>query len=479
MRMISGFGMYTNIGDPRQPGTFPAWNDWREGLGVFSLDGKGDYVPWLAESWDLDANAKTMTFHIRKGVKFHDGTTLNAAAVKWNFEQQKINLPDIQDVTSMDVVDDYTLKLTFSKYSALNLITITYAVPMYSPTAIENAPSEDYYLTHEAGTGPYTVVDYQAGSSLTMKRFDDYWGTKPYLDEIMEMAIMDPTVATLTMVKGDADIWSWVSLKEAVDLLDQGFKSNEYGGGESWLSWDSAHPDSVYANQKVREAIEYALDRPAIAKTVSMGHWQPLTQMAGKDSICYVNGLDPRPFNPDKAKQLLTEAGYANGFKTTLIIQNTSENVMVASLIQSYLKDVGIDVEINQVDAAAYFGMLAPGGTGWKNAMLLASAGGPPGVGYVRLILGNYFSTQPNSWQPVLAHSDAWAALYDQLATCPSFEFAADLGKKMVQQIADEAMIVPLWFNAAIAIYQPYVHSTMFLAHAPQWAPELDWMEEH
>jgi hypothetical protein len=111
--------------------------------------------------------------------------------------------------------------------------------------------------------------------------------------------------------------------------------------------------------------------------------------------------------------------------------------------------------------------------------MLLASAGGPPGVGYVRLILGNYFSTQPNSWQPVLAHSAAWAALYEQLATCPSFDFAADLGKKMVQQIADEAMIVPLWFNAAIAVYQPYVHSSMYLAHAPAWNPELDWMEKH
>jgi peptide/nickel transport system substrate-binding protein len=478
LRVISGFGIPTNIGDPRQPGTFPAWNDWREGLGIWDKEGKGIYTPWLAESWDLDANAKTMTFHIRKGVKFHDGTTLNAQAVKWNLEQQSVNLPDIQDVKSMDVIDDYTLKLTFNKYSALNLITITFAVPIFSPTAIQNSP-KDYYLTHEAGTGPFKVVDVKAGSYVKLTKFDDYWGDKPYLDGIDIIAITDPTVATLTMLKGDADLWYFLPLKEAVDLINKGLKTNEYLGGLSWLSWDSANDGSVYASQKVREAIEYALDRPAMAKTVGLGHWLPLTQLAGPETVAYVPGLNPRPFNPDKARQLLTEAGYPNGFKTTLIIQNNSENIMIASLIQSYLKDVKIDAEINQVDSAAYFGMLAPGGTGWKNAMLLAGAGHDPGVGFVRLDLGNYFSTKPNSWQPVLAHSAAWAALYDQVAICPSFEAAADLGKKMVQQLADDAAIAPLWETAAIAVYQPWVHTSQFLAKAPAWNPELDWIEKH
>lgn len=478
LRVISGFGIPTNIGDPRQPGTFPAWNDWREGLGIWDKEGKGIYTPWLAESWDLDANAKTMTFHIRKGVKFHDGTTLNAQAVKWNFQQQSVNLPDIQDVKSMDVIDDYTLKLTFDKFSALNLITITFAVPMFSPTAVEGNP-KDYSLTHEAATGPFTVVDIKPGSSMTLKKFDDYWGDKPYLDGIEMIAITDPTVATLTMLKGDADLWEWLPLKEAMDLKAKGLKTQGYLGGISWLAGDSANDGSVYANQKVREAVECALDRPAIAKTVGLGQWLPLTQWAAPQDVCYVPGLDPRPFNPDKARQLLTEAGYPNGFKTTLIIQNNSENIMIASLIQSYLKDVKIDAEINQVDSAAYFGMLAPGGTGWKNAMILAGAGHNPGVGYVRLDLGNYFSTRPNSWQPVLAHSVAWATLYDQVATCPSFEFAADLGKKMVKQLADDAAVVPLWDTAALAVYQPWVHTSMFLAQAPAWNPELDWMEKH
>jgi ABC-type transport system substrate-binding protein len=476
--VINGFGVATNLGDPRKPGTFPTWNDWREGLAQWSNDGKGNYIPWLLESWDMDASAKTMTFHIRKNVKFHDGSTLTAQDVKWNLQQQSGNLPDIQDVTSMDVLDDYTLRLNFSKFSALNLITITFAVPMFSQKAIEGAAT-DYYLTHEAATGAFKVVDYKASSYVKLAKFDDYWGTKPYLDGIQINAVSDPTVASLTMIKGDADVWCWTPLKEAMDLKAKGFNIQGYLGGISWLAMDSANPSSEYANQKVREAVELAIDRPAIAKTVGLGQWLPLTQWAAPQDTVYIPGLDPRPYNPAKAKQLLSDAGYPNGFQTTLTTLNDSESIMQGSLMQSYLGAVGIKVNIDQTDRARYNSITMPGGTGWKNGMVLMTAGHNPGVGYVRLDLGNYFSTRPNTWQTSVAKGAAWGPLYDQVATCPSFDAAAAIGKKMVQEIADEAMVVPLWDTAALAVFPSYVHTSMYQAQAPSWLPELDWMEKH
>ncbi len=150
----------------------------------------------------------------------------------------------------------------------------------------------------------------------------DYWRKGyPLLDAIEIRWIPDPVTASMMIEKKDADAWEDVNnIKNVVELEQKGLKVN-WGPGMLWalLPSNGKDPKSPYANKKVREALEYAIDRPAIAKTLGFGKYEALTQIVPSASPAYNKGYNPRPYNPEKAKQLLAEAGYPNGFDTKML----------------------------------------------------------------------------------------------------------------------------------------------------------------
>jgi peptide/nickel transport system substrate-binding protein len=167
------------------------------------------------------------------------------------------------------------------------------------------------------GTGPFKQTDFKAASYWKFARNENYWGPKPYLDGMEYIVVADTTVANLSMRSNVADMWKGgATNKDCQDLANMGFDVVQRMAGVNFLCWDSTTPGSPFANQKVREAVEYALDRPGLAKALGYGSLFPLTQFANSLDLAYNPDLKVRAYDPPKAKQLLTEAGYPKGFKT-------------------------------------------------------------------------------------------------------------------------------------------------------------------
>jgi len=444
-------------------------------------DEKGNPTPVLAESWEGDPVNKTITWHLRKGVKFHDGTDWNAEACRWNFQLSldTNSLPDGQFVKSMEVVDEYTLKMYLSEYTRL-LIQENYSWEMMiSPTAFEKAAGGDFEKGKEwarlnpVGTGPFKLAEFQRDNLIRYVRNDNYWRKDmPYLDGIELRWIPDPLTASAMMEAGEADMWHDVAaIQNIIDLENKGLKVNWGPGMFFAILPNSSDPNSIFANKKVREAIEYAIDRPAIANMLGFGKYEPLHQIAPSAWPGYVPGYDPRPYNPAKARELLTEAGYPTGFKTKLLGTDLARDALTA--LQTYLKDVGIDAEPDIADMGRYFGAVF--GTGWSDLVLAAS-----GINPSTTDLFIHFGPSPMTYRTgTIAKSPEYLALCDKaLHTYDDAEYIKVI-KEIVKQAGEDAMIIPLYRSAAVAVMQPYVHSDYFIIHGVIWTSYDDWMEEH
>jgi len=436
-------------------------------------DEKGNLIPWLAQTWEGDPAAKTVTYHLRKGVKFHDGTPFNAEAARWNLQFQKDNgrLTDGELVKSIEVVDEYTVRITCTEYTSQGILNYGWG-NFYSPTAYQKNGGKEWARFNCVGTGPFKQAEFKRDTLVRYVKNENYWRKGyPLLDAIEIRWIPDPVTASMMIEKKDADAWEDVNyVKNVVDLEQKGFKAN-WGPGMLWalLPSNGKDPKSPYANKKVREALEYAVDRPAIAKTLGFGKYEALTQIVPSASPAYNN---PRPYNPEKAKQLLAEAGYPNGFDTKLLALEFNRNEAVA--VQSYLTAVGIRVTIDLADMGRYFGSLF-GPDGWTDLAIAASGINPDATD-----LFVHFGPRPMTYRwGYIAKSPEFLALVDKALKTYDQAGMNKALQQAVKQASDDAMVIPLWRAAQASVMQSWVHTDFPKIHSVTWYSHQDWMEKH
>jgi peptide/nickel transport system substrate-binding protein len=428
----------------------------------------------LATEWKVSADLKTITLTLRKGVKFHDGTDFNAQVAKWNMTKaQEGKQEGTEAWDAIDIVDDYTLSIKLKKFQN-TLLYYLVGIPgsQISPTAVEKNGLQ-YARFNPVGTGPFKFVSWEKDVNLKYERFDGYWGQKPYLDRLEYVFISDPTTRLIAFQRGDGEILQ-PQPKDVAELKAKG--SIIIAPGPSALNTltpDSGNPDSPFANKKVREALEYAVDRVNIAKTLGYGLWEPAYQVIPKDHPTgYDPTLKPREYNPTKAKQLLAEAGFPNGFKTTFILpQNQTSEAWVAA--QTNLKEVGIDAPISYVTMASWTNSDL---VGWKNGLLNQFMGAD--VNW-RFHLVKFLSPETRrnfSMQKPAAMKD----VFDPALAEPDYAKANELTKKIIGVAYEDMTILPLWSQKSIYITQPYVHDTGFLTsgHLFHFSPEKAWMSK-
>ncbi|MBN1161647.1 MAG: ABC transporter substrate-binding protein [Dehalococcoidales bacterium] len=448
---------------------------------VAEWDEDGNMIPVLAESWETDADALTITWHLIQGVKFTDGTDWNAEALRWNFQLgiDHNTLTDGQYVESLEVVGEYALTMHLNSFSWM-MVENYGLIQVISPTAFESSGTTDEARTEWAranavGTGPFTVAEWMRDDHIKFEKNPDYWQEGlPYLDAIEIRYIPDAMVAAATMEAGDADLWMAVStVQNIIDLQDQGLKINWGPGMFVTLLPDSSNPDSPLAIKEVREAIEYGLNRPAIAEMLGQGLYEPLHQMASSTWPGYVEGYDPRPYNPEIAIGLLDQAGKSAGL--TLKVMATSAGTDAVAAIQSYLGEVGITIEPDIADLGRYFGAVF--GTGWTDLVFTASGINPSttdlfihyGPSPMTFRTGNIYKSP----EYLALCAEALDPMYTNvLEALPKI-------KEAIRQAGEDAMIVPLWRTAEACIMQTYVHSEYPKIHGIMWSPEDDWMEAH
>ncbi|MGD0915993.1 MAG: ABC transporter substrate-binding protein [Thermodesulfobacteriota bacterium] len=449
---------------------------------LVSWDGKGEFVPNLAESWNLDPKNKTITFHLRKGVKFHDGTDLNAEAIRWNMQlmldnKRFINGQALNPTKPFEVLDNYTFRFNLSQWLSPSVMLHSYAyvAQIYSPTAFKKNGKQWCY-THFVTTGPFKFVSFERDVLLKMERFDGYWRKGyPLLDGVEFIYVADPMTAAAKMQAKEADEWVGPPLKEAVDLEKTGFAFKAKNNMFNDIVPDNKTPGSVYQKKEVREAIEYALNRPAIAKGLGYGKLRPMNQMAPEGTQGYNPNYTGRPYNPDKARQLLKAAGYPNGFKTKMLVLQMPTSQDLAVAIQKYLKDVGIEVELDVADPGRFFGKMYK--DGWDGNLLLMMVPVDPEYAIGWLV---HFGPQPIVFYSSLQWPEKYSELVNKVYFSSDRASLAQATKEMIMYVNEEAMIIPVTQDIGTSyVAQPYVHTDRLDQHFMVWYAYKDWMEKH
>jgi peptide/nickel transport system substrate-binding protein len=235
---------------------------------------------------------------------------------------------------------------------------------------------------------------------------------------------------------------------------------------------DDKTPGSVWADQRVREALEYAMDRPALAEGLGYGKYIPMKMLAPEGSSGYNPDFPERVYNPDKAKQLLAEAGYPDGFKTTMLVFQGSLDLPQA--IQKYAADVGIDIEIDAADPGRFFGALYH--DGWNGGLLQWMVPVDPEFAIGWLV---HFGREPIVFYSSLQWPDKYWELVDKFYFAPDAATGRQATKDFITFASEGAYLIPLFQMISTGIVQPYVHTTYYSYHFMTYNSWEWWMEKH
>jgi peptide/nickel transport system substrate-binding protein len=448
------------------------WATWTIFEPLIQMQKDGTPKPWLATSWDWGPQNANITFHLRQGVKFHDGTDFTAEAVKVEADEV-ISTKESNSVNwdRWEVIDDHTIKLYLKKYQndfwgGLGGGNMTF----FSPTAFK-ANGKAWMLEHPIGTGPFTFLSFEKDVSLKFKKFANYWQPgKPYLDEIDMITVKETMTQRATLESGDGDVLCLQQGKFLSDMKAKGFNVPFQYGGTDLLIYDSANQDSPFANIKVRQAIEYALDKQSMVDALGYGYLVKNNQMSPPDNPSYNPNVPSRDYNVEKAKEVLTAAGYPNGFSAKMITMGSSNKGLA---VQADLKKIGIILEMEMADNAKFFDYCMKG---WKNAIL--DTGYSIGTNYASFLKGYFppvgiFDVSTKIPDSILAKIEP--ALDEQDPAK-----AKKLNDELIQMVFDDATFTPVYSNAMGYVLRPQVKGMGIFEYIDfmTWTPADTWLEK-
>jgi peptide/nickel transport system substrate-binding protein len=331
---------------------------------LIDVDGSGKYIPGLVEAWEVK-NEKTLILKLKKNVKFHDGTDFNAEAVKFlleralNPETKASFRAEIEDIQTVDVVDTYTVKIVLKNPSSAILGALAnYAGYMVSPAAIQKYGKD--IVRNPVGTGPFKFKEAVEGDHITLVRNESYHimgkdgKALPYLDELNIKIIPDDSVKLVNLKSGGLDLIDSVQTMNIPGLSankDLALATTSASRVFKMLLNVTKEPLS---KKEVRQAIAFALDREEFVKVVANGYGTVEPSVVMKPQWFYSPTVKKYGYDIQKAKALLAKAGYPNGFKVKLSFTSREPDKTIIQLIQSQLKKVGIEGEIETFDRLAF-----------------------------------------------------------------------------------------------------------------------------
>lgn len=361
----------TPVANVAQPTQVVAGNVF-DGLVTYGFDLKP--APQLAESWEVAPDGLTITFHLRKGVTWHDGKPFTASDVKWSLENvwktiHPRNKALFENVSAVETPDDHTVVLKFSKpslpiFSVLNGVGAPILPKhLYEGTDILNNP----YNNKPVGTGPFVFKEWRKGEYLVLERNPAYWDAgKPYLDKLVFRVIPDAAARAAAIEKGEVQYapFNPVPFRDVERLAALPNLKVETRGYE-WLSpvlyFDLNVENPYLKDVRVRQAIAHAVDKAALAKVVWFGYGKPAVSPIPSTLAAFHDPSVPTyPFDPKKAEALLDEAGFKRGTDgvrfalTHDFLPYGDDYRRTGEFLKQALKRVGIEVAIRAQDSGAF-----------------------------------------------------------------------------------------------------------------------------
>jgi peptide/nickel transport system substrate-binding protein len=331
-------------------------------------------VPGLAESWTISKDGLRYTFKLRKGVTFHDGTPFTAEAVKFSIERQimpehpfnKLGKYPFANyffgtVKAVEVIDPQTVEIVLKEARASFLAVLTAgAASIVSPTAVRKWGAD--YALHPVGTGPFKFVQWDSGQKVVLERNPSYWRFPVKLERVIYRSIVEDQARLTELLTGSLDLIVGVP-PDFVGQLEKDARLTllKQVGAHVWYLGIN-NQKKPFEDKRVRQALNYAVNKEAIVRDVLKG-----TGAASAGPVLPGTwGADPtiKPFayDPARAKKLLAEAGYPNGFSTTLWTPESGSgmqsSVAMSTVIQSNLKAVGINVTLQTMEWGAFLAKL-------------------------------------------------------------------------------------------------------------------------
>ncbi len=318
--------------------------------------------PGLAKSWDFDDGGKTIVLHLVTGVKFQDGTPFDAAAVKWNIDKrldpatnssQRAQLAAV--IKDVRVVDDATIAIDLNKpYPPLLAQFADRAGLMVSPTASKKYGADSG--SHPVGTGPFELVSWVRGTKITLKRNPDFWQKgKPYLDGVTFNDIPTSVVGVQRMGIGELDYIGQLSpldTKLAAALPDIKLVPAPVG---EWFALQWHWNEKPFNNPMLREAIAHAINRDRMNQILWEGKGKITDSITPPGLWWSPSKVEHYAYDPDLSRKLLKEGGIAPGTKLSLVAPSDDTLRRFAELVQSDLKAVGLDVQLQPVPQSQYY----------------------------------------------------------------------------------------------------------------------------
>ncbi len=325
-----------------------------EGLTRFMSD--GSIVPGLAESWDISEDGLTYTFHLHDGVTFHDGTTMDAEDVKFSLDRARA--PDstnaqkglFASIAEVTVIDPLTVQITLSAPNGSLLFNLAWG------DAVIVAPeSIDTIASNPVGTGAFMFQTWVQGDRIDIVRNPNYWGTPASLESATFRFISDPTAAFAAVMAEDVDVFVGFPAPENLPQFEADPRFQVLVGsteGETILAMNNAR--EPFDNPLVRQAVAHAIDRQAIIDGAMYGIGTPIGTHFAPHNPDYVDLTGISAYDPDRARALLAEAGFPDGFTTTLKLPPPSYARRGGEIIAAQLRAVGIQTEIENQEWAQW-----------------------------------------------------------------------------------------------------------------------------
>ena len=449
----------------------------------------GELEPCLAESYDVSEDGLTYTFHLREGVKFHDGTDFTSADVKYSFERlltpstnaligEDYNMivgavemmnGEATELAGLTCPDDYTVVIETNEVMALTMMFIA-PTSIYPEEACSEAGADWGLQLNVIGTGPYKLVE-NTDTQIIIEKFDEYWGGADavQVDRVVYMQYNDTATMQLAYQNGDIDSYI-IDATQVADfretIPDEVKSAPTYGHFFTIMNQSMAPFDDI----KVREAFAYAIDLEAITNDLLNGTMEPASCLLAP-SVMGHEGRDVIQYDPEKAKQMLADAGYPDGvsfeaYTTSL----TGQGGQMLVAMQAQAQPAGFTMEIPQVDAATWTEMRNSG------QVPFALGNWYLGIPEADGILYGFFHSSNNKYFSVMYENEE----YDALVESARLELDTDKRIELYKQ-ADDMLVLedfvttPICYPTSFYLVKPYVQNfEMYNTVLPLWDCTVD-----
>ena len=435
--------------------------------GLVALNEDNEVVPMLATDWEPSEDGLSYTFHLREGVKFHNGNDFTADDVKLSVErfrdQSWMQFASFA-VDSCEIVDDYTVTINL-KYAYGNFINMLWYCSIID-SDYYNSVSEEEFARNPVGTGPYKFVEWTPAQHLILEANEDYWDGAPAMKKLTFNFISDVNTALIAMETGQADMVFGTALSATTFLQAQ--KDEE-------LATDSTVGNSFYfinfnsdrISQEVRQALSYAIDREAINILVNegTGYVGDIPLVEGQEG--YTTDLTTYEYNVDKAKELLAAAG-AEGLSFTFYYGESADNTKLGQALQSQLANVGVNVELQPVENGTWWATFGEGDYDISRGGYPMEAANTDSCYY-----DMFHST--GTFNVSRVHDAEIDALLDEARVELDSERRNEIYIQVNQMLTEEAYFIPLYFSASMLVYDPALQGAHAVSTQNYQYKDLSW----